>query len=136
MDTEFLVYEELAIPMILGSNFMDGFVTRINFIPQQLVLVDRASVQLLRTVSTELHTLPSHSTMLEGRSARPSPKVRAARRTTLKSGTQTWITVTGGDLDPVQSQSPPKATCIHPQRDKRCGRARPFAYADGEVLLP
>ncbi len=86
METEYLVCEELAVPIILVSGFIDEFVKR--------VPVYGASVQILLTVPTDLHLLPSQPTYLEETSARRSQKVRAARRTTLKSGTQTWVTTT------------------------------------------
>ncbi len=94
METEFLVCEELAVPVILGSDFIDEFVERIDILAQHLVLTGGASIPLLRTAPTDLHPLPAQTTRLEGRSARPSQKVRAARQATLKSGTQTWVTVT------------------------------------------
>ncbi len=75
METDFFVCEELAVSVILGSDFTDEFVKRIDVIPQKLVLVDGASARILRTVPTDLRPLSSQPTLLDGRSARSSQKV-------------------------------------------------------------
>ncbi len=94
--------------VILGSDFIDEFVQRTDVITQQLVLVDGAWFPLMRTVRTDLHSLLAQPTRLEGRSGRPSQKGRAAVRTTLKLGTQTWVIVTAPTSVVTLIQSKPE----------------------------
>ncbi len=69
--------EELAVRIILGSDLIDEFAKRVDVITQELPLVDKASVRLLRTISTDLHLLPAQPTL--PREDRPDRRKRCGR---------------------------------------------------------
>ena len=108
---EFIVCERLAVPLILGADYCDRFVEAIYPRRKTVELADFSEVPIVRRFSPrkgKQRLVPGGDEKGEEKEERISPRVRAARATTIEPGTQRVVECTSkrAGLVVVQPYSP------------------------------